>query len=95
MLQYFFFSLSLRSESENVCAFSYVLDPAHISAIVSIKCVPGSNWVIAGLDIGRIFVLDSNCYPIKCVNAKDDFILTDVFLNTKLYTLTVYTANPQ
>lgn len=78
------------SESENTCAFSYELDN---SAVIKIECIPGGNCVAAGLENGRIFILDSTCYPIKCVNAKDDFIITDGSVNSKLFTFTTFSNN--
>lgn len=75
------------SESDNTCAFSYELDSA---PVIKINCISGTDLVAAGLENGRIYILDSTCYPIKCVNAKDDFILTDACINTKLSSLTTF-----
>lgn len=77
------FSLShnlpkLRSETENTCAFSYSLDPAHLSKVTAIASIAGSHIVAAGLENGRVFLLDSTCYPIKCVNAEDNFVVTEI-----------------
>lgn len=46
--------------------------------------------MVAGLENGRIFILDSTCYPIKCVNVKYDFVVTDASFNGKLATLTAF-----
>lgn len=75
------------NESDNTCAFSYELDSV---PIIAIECIAGTNYVAAGSENGRIFILDSTCYPIKCVNAKDDFILTDACINSKLSSLSTY-----
>lgn len=80
------------SESDNTCAFSYELGS---TAVIEIDCVQGTNYVAAGLGNGHIYILDSTCYPIKCVNAKDDFILTDVCINSKLTSLTTYCNSPR
>lgn len=68
------------SENENTCAFSYSLDSAHLSAIVAIACIAGSHIAAVGLENGRVFLLDSNCYPIKCVNTQDNFVVADIGL---------------
>lgn len=47
------------------------------------------------MENGRIYILDSTCYPIKCVNAKDDFILTDACINNKLSSLTTFCNSPR
>lgn len=70
--------LQLRSENENTCAFSYTLDSAHLSAVNAIACIAGSHVVAAGLENGRLFLLDATCYPIKCVNAQDNFVISEV-----------------
>lgn len=75
------------SESENTCAFSYELDNA---TVIRIECIAGTNYVAAGLENGRIYILNSTCYPIKCVNAKDDFILAETSINSKLSSLTTF-----
>lgn len=76
------------SESESTCAFSYELDSV---PIIKIECIAGTNYVAAGSENGRIYILDSTCYPIKCVNAKDDdFVLADACINTKLSSLTTF-----
>lgn len=80
------------SESENTCAFSYELDNV---AIIRIECIAGTNYVAAGMENGRIYLLDSTCYPIKCVNAKDDFVLADACINNKLSSLTTYCSGPK
>lgn len=59
-------------------------------SLVGIECIARTNYVAAGSENGRIFILDSTCYPIKCVNAKDDFILTDACINSKLSSLSTY-----
>lgn len=70
--------MHLRSENENTCAFSYSLDSAHLSAVITIAVIAGSHIVAAGLENGRLFLLDSTCYPIKCVNARDNFVVTEI-----------------
>lgn len=82
------FSCVISSESENTCAFSYELGNA---AVIKIECISGTDFVAAGLENGRIYILDSTCYPIKCVNAKDDFILAETcIINSKLSSLTTF-----
>lgn len=51
--------------------------------------------MVAGLENGRIFILDSTCYPIKCVNAKYDFVVTDASFNSRLSTLTTFSNSPR
>lgn len=87
MINFLHFYLFDFSESENTCAFSYELDSA---AVIEIKCIGGTNLVAAGLESGRIYILDSTCYPIKCVNANDEFVLTDACINSKLSSLTTF-----
>lgn len=75
------------NESDNICAFSYELDSV---PIIAIECITGTNYVAAGSENGRIFILDSICYPIRCINAREDFILTDTCINSKLSSLSTY-----
>lgn len=81
------FSFDFCSESENTCAFSYELDSA---AVIKIECIAATDYVAVGLENGRVYIMDATCYPIKCVNAKDEFILTDACINSKLSSLTTY-----
>lgn len=57
--------------------FSYALNGMQMTAVIDIRCVNGTNMVIAALENGRFFLLDSTCYPIKCVNTQDNFVISD------------------
>lgn len=81
------------SENENTCAFFYNLDVAYLAAVVDIVCIAGGDRVAAGLENGRIFLLDSTCYPIKCINAQDNFVIADICVNNQLLSLTTFCNN--
>lgn len=78
------------SETDNACIFSYPLNGVLSTAIVDIRCSEGTNIVIASLENGRFFLLDSTSYPIKCINAQDNFVISEYEIKcSQLYSVTL------
>lgn len=58
--------------------FSYMLDPAIKSAVISLVYMEGIARVAVGLQNGRVFLVDSCLMPTNCAFAEGSFVLTEI-----------------
>lgn len=58
--------------------FSYMLDPAIKSAVISLVYMEGITRVAVGLHNGRVFLVDASQMPSNCAFAEGSFVLTEI-----------------
>ncbi|XP_062127004.1 LOW QUALITY PROTEIN: leucine-rich repeat serine/threonine-protein kinase 1 [Drosophila sulfurigaster albostrigata] len=58
--------------------FSYMLDPAIKSAVISLVYMEGIARVAVGLHNGRVFLVDASRMPSNCAFAEGSFVLTEI-----------------
>ncbi|ALC46696.1 Lrrk [Drosophila busckii] len=58
--------------------FSYMLDPAIKSAVISLVYMPGIARVAVGTHNGRVFLVDATQMPSNCAFAEGSFVLTEI-----------------
>ncbi|XP_068156290.1 LOW QUALITY PROTEIN: leucine-rich repeat serine/threonine-protein kinase 1 [Drosophila tropicalis] len=58
--------------------FSYMLDPAIKSAVISLVYMEGIARVAVGLHNGRVFLVDATLVPSNCAFAEGSFVLTEI-----------------
>lgn len=58
--------------------FSYALEPSQPSPVVALVHLGRINRVAAGLENGRLFLLDSSLVPSSCMSAEGSFVLTEL-----------------
>ncbi|XP_032596558.1 leucine-rich repeat serine/threonine-protein kinase 1 isoform X2 [Drosophila grimshawi] len=58
--------------------FSYMLDPAIKSAVISLVHMEGIARVAVGLHNGRVFLVDADRVPSNCAFAEGSFVLTEI-----------------
>ncbi|XP_037942769.1 leucine-rich repeat serine/threonine-protein kinase 1 isoform X2 [Teleopsis dalmanni] len=64
------------SEYEHV--FSYMLDPAIKSPVISLVYLEKIQRVAVGLHNGRVFLVDAQIIPTNCAFAEGSFVLTEI-----------------
>lgn len=71
--------------------FSYTLEPAtNASAITLLVNLHNINRVAAGLENGRLFLLDSSLIPSSSSFGEGSFVLTELGTGNKLYSAGVH-----
>lgn len=58
--------------------FTYMLDPAIKSPVISLVYFRTIERVAVGLHNGRVFLLDSTKVPSNCAFAEGSFVLTEI-----------------
>ncbi|XP_053686186.1 leucine-rich repeat serine/threonine-protein kinase 1 isoform X3 [Sabethes cyaneus] len=67
--------------------FSYALEPAQPCPVVALVYLKRFNRVAAGLENGRLFLLDSTLVPSTCVLAEGSFVLSELGSGERLYSV--------
>lgn len=74
--------------------FSYTLEPASITSPITLLVnLANINRVAAGLENGRLFLLDSSLIPSSSTFAEGSFVLTELGTGNKLYAAGVHWIN--
>ncbi|XP_055623482.1 leucine-rich repeat serine/threonine-protein kinase 1 isoform X2 [Toxorhynchites rutilus septentrionalis] len=73
--------------SDCVHQFSYALEPAQPSPVVALVYLKKFNRVAAGLENGRLFLLDSTLTPSTSVSAEGSFVLSELGSGERLYSV--------
>lgn len=71
-------NLHAYSTSSYAHLFSYMLDPAIKSAVISLVYMEGIARVAVGLQNGRVFLVDACRMPTNCAFAEGSFVLTEI-----------------
>lgn len=71
-------TLHSYSLSDYTHIFSYMLDPAIKSPLISLVYLRGIDRVAVGLHNGRVFLVDSSRVPSNCAFAEGSFVLTEI-----------------
>lgn len=79
------------SSSSSDCshAFSYVLEPNHSSPVTLLVNLHKIKRVAAGLENGRLFLLDSSLIPTSSIFGEGSFVLTELGTGSRLYSACV------
>jgi hypothetical protein len=67
--------------------FSYALEPAQPSPLVALVYLEKIKRVAAGLENGRLFLLDSALIPSSYVSAEGSFVLTELGSGEQLFSV--------
>ncbi|XP_055684527.1 leucine-rich repeat serine/threonine-protein kinase 1 isoform X1 [Lutzomyia longipalpis] len=67
--------------------FSYALEPTQPSPVVALVHLNRINRVAAGLENGRLFLLDSSNIPTSYVSAEGSFVLTELGSGERLHSV--------
>lgn len=73
--------------SDCVHTFSYALEPAQPCPVVALVYLDKINRVAAGLENGRLFLLDSTLIPKSSVSGEGSFVLTELGSGERLYSV--------
>lgn len=76
-------------------AFSYVLEPNHSSPVTLLVNLHKIHRVAAGLENGRLFLLDSTLIPASSKFGEGSFVLTELGTGNKLYSSCVVWNNEE
>ncbi|XP_058127857.1 leucine-rich repeat serine/threonine-protein kinase 1 [Anopheles ziemanni] len=68
--------------------FSYALEPSTPSPVVALVYLKKFHRVAAGLENGRLFLLDSTLIPSTCVSAEGSFVLSELGSGERLCSVT-------
>uniref|UniRef100_A0A182PFW2 non-specific serine/threonine protein kinase n=1 Tax=Anopheles epiroticus TaxID=199890 RepID=A0A182PFW2_9DIPT len=68
--------------------FSYALEPSAPSPVVALVYLKKFHRVAAGLENGRLFLLDSTLIPSTCVSAEGSFVLSELGSGERLCAVT-------
>ncbi|XP_053678911.1 leucine-rich repeat serine/threonine-protein kinase 1 [Anopheles nili] len=68
--------------------FSYALEPSAPSPVVALVYLKKFHRVAAGLENGRLFLLDSTLIPTTCVSAEGSFVLSELGSGERLCSVT-------
>lgn len=71
-------NLHAYSNTSYAHLFSYMLDPAIKSAVISLVYMEGITRVAVGLHNGRVFLVDASQMPSNCAFAEGSFVLTEI-----------------
>lgn len=81
------------STSDCSHVFSYVLEPNHSGAVTVLLYLDKINRVAAGLENGRLFLLDSSFIPSSSIFGEGSFVLTELSSGDRLYAASVTWSN--
>ncbi|XP_063703322.1 leucine-rich repeat serine/threonine-protein kinase 1 isoform X2 [Culicoides brevitarsis] len=80
-------SIHSFNASDCIHTFSYALEPVQHSPVVALVYLDRIKRVAAGLENGRLFLLDSTLIPSTYQSAEGSFVLTELGSGERLYSV--------